>query len=319
MKEKCSNHPNKNSLSFCHSCGKYFCEDCLNEGEEYYYCKEEKCQLLLKKEKLRLQIIKIKKDSPEDTEKAKNQEVDDLRAAFIKAIKATAEAYRAGNKEGLKEKLSMIVNRARLLRRKISAIRDTFELTDAEMKKISLKNPDLLSQSEFNSYLDDLRQRAFKLADNKFEKARIDLDKKSKEQLKATINQKDEKPTGDNKEKRIAMKTIKELNKALNEKQWYRLLKILWLISYPVFLVVGMKKVKAARSFTDASSYFFIFTLSFLGATLFLKRAVYYAAYYITTGNIFLKELNIKERLFLLFIFLWGILSVVILLLVLFH
>jgi len=47
MKEKCSNHPDKYSVSFCHSCGKYFCENCLSVGTTYYYCKDKKCQLLL--------------------------------------------------------------------------------------------------------------------------------------------------------------------------------------------------------------------------------------------------------------------------------
>lgn len=58
MKEKCSNHPERNSLSICHSCGKYFCEDCLDEGDEYYYCKKEKCQLLLNADNKRLKKIK---------------------------------------------------------------------------------------------------------------------------------------------------------------------------------------------------------------------------------------------------------------------
>lgn len=180
MKEKCLNHPNKNSHSLCHSCGKYLCEDCLDAGEEYYYCKEEKCQLLLKEEKSRLQTIK--KDSPEGIEEAKNPEVGDFRAALIKAGIAAREAHKAGNKEveeKEKQKLKNILDRAK----KINAVRDHFGLTNTDMMKISWKKPVLLSQSEFNLYLDDLKQRAFKLADNKFEQARIDLDKKSKEQL----------------------------------------------------------------------------------------------------------------------------------------
>jgi len=44
MKEKCHTHPDRNALSFCHSCGKHYCEECLTDGGEYYYCKEEKCQ-----------------------------------------------------------------------------------------------------------------------------------------------------------------------------------------------------------------------------------------------------------------------------------
>jgi len=33
MKEKCFNHPDKKAISYCHSCGKYFCEDCLSIGK----------------------------------------------------------------------------------------------------------------------------------------------------------------------------------------------------------------------------------------------------------------------------------------------
>ena len=44
MKEFCTNHGNKKALSFCHSCKEYFCADCLDEGNKYYYCKKESCQ-----------------------------------------------------------------------------------------------------------------------------------------------------------------------------------------------------------------------------------------------------------------------------------
>ena len=44
MKKNCFNHPGKEALSSCHSCGRHFCADCLTEGLEYYYCKNEKCQ-----------------------------------------------------------------------------------------------------------------------------------------------------------------------------------------------------------------------------------------------------------------------------------
>ena len=42
--QNCKNHPDTNALSLCHSCGDYFCQDCLIEGDEYYYCKDNKCQ-----------------------------------------------------------------------------------------------------------------------------------------------------------------------------------------------------------------------------------------------------------------------------------
>jgi hypothetical protein len=46
----CFNHPNKKAFSICHNCGKNYCEECLDEGKEYYYCKNPECQEILKKE-----------------------------------------------------------------------------------------------------------------------------------------------------------------------------------------------------------------------------------------------------------------------------
>lgn len=46
----CTNHPERQALSFCHHCGKYYCKDCLYEGKEFYYCKEPACRELLLKE-----------------------------------------------------------------------------------------------------------------------------------------------------------------------------------------------------------------------------------------------------------------------------
>lgn len=46
----CANHPEREALSICHVCKKYFCKDCLLEGEEYYYCKNPECQEVFKKE-----------------------------------------------------------------------------------------------------------------------------------------------------------------------------------------------------------------------------------------------------------------------------
>jgi hypothetical protein len=48
--ENCVNHPNRKALSVCHGCGKPFCESCLDEGKEFYYCKSPACQELLRKE-----------------------------------------------------------------------------------------------------------------------------------------------------------------------------------------------------------------------------------------------------------------------------
>lgn len=48
--ENCTNHPDRKALSVCHGCGKNFCESCLDEGKEFYYCKNPACQELLRKE-----------------------------------------------------------------------------------------------------------------------------------------------------------------------------------------------------------------------------------------------------------------------------
>src|SRR3972149_1911197 len=42
-KKFCKNHPEKKAVSFCHSCGEYYCSGCLNEGKEYYYCSKPEC------------------------------------------------------------------------------------------------------------------------------------------------------------------------------------------------------------------------------------------------------------------------------------
>lgn len=52
MMKYCFNHPGKKAYSVCHNCGKDFCEECLNEGNEYYYCKNPDCQKALKAEKI---------------------------------------------------------------------------------------------------------------------------------------------------------------------------------------------------------------------------------------------------------------------------
>jgi uncharacterized RDD family membrane protein YckC len=40
---KCTIHSEKMALSACHCCGEFFCEECLNEGTEYYYCNKPEC------------------------------------------------------------------------------------------------------------------------------------------------------------------------------------------------------------------------------------------------------------------------------------
>jgi len=54
MEHSCFAHPTREALSLCHSCGRYFCSDCLVESEEFYYCKDETCQNELRQEKVRI-------------------------------------------------------------------------------------------------------------------------------------------------------------------------------------------------------------------------------------------------------------------------
>ena len=46
--KSCANHPEKESYSICHNCGKPYCANCLKEGEEYYYCDGPECVKLIK-------------------------------------------------------------------------------------------------------------------------------------------------------------------------------------------------------------------------------------------------------------------------------
>ncbi len=48
--KSCFNHTDKKAFSICHGCGKDYCKECLDEGKEYYYCKNPECQKLLLEE-----------------------------------------------------------------------------------------------------------------------------------------------------------------------------------------------------------------------------------------------------------------------------
>jgi hypothetical protein len=43
--ENCVNHTEREAYSVCHNCGKHYCQDCLTEGGEYYFCKNPDCVL----------------------------------------------------------------------------------------------------------------------------------------------------------------------------------------------------------------------------------------------------------------------------------
>ena len=58
--EYCLNHPDREAYSVCRNCGNPYCQDCLTEGGDYYYCKKPECQMAKKNEltsELSLQII----------------------------------------------------------------------------------------------------------------------------------------------------------------------------------------------------------------------------------------------------------------------
>lgn len=44
MENYCLIHSDRKSLNFCKVCKNYYCVECLDEGPEYYYCKNEECQ-----------------------------------------------------------------------------------------------------------------------------------------------------------------------------------------------------------------------------------------------------------------------------------
>lgn len=50
--KNCVNHPQREAMAVCHSCGRDYCADCLDEGSAYYYCKLPQCQDMLHKELL---------------------------------------------------------------------------------------------------------------------------------------------------------------------------------------------------------------------------------------------------------------------------
>lgn len=56
--KNCFNHPDKKAFSTCHNCNKNYCEECLDEGKEYYYCKSPACREILMKELFKADLPK---------------------------------------------------------------------------------------------------------------------------------------------------------------------------------------------------------------------------------------------------------------------
>lgn len=46
----CLNHPDRKATSFCRHCGKHYCQECLKEGAEFYYCTRPECLKALEAE-----------------------------------------------------------------------------------------------------------------------------------------------------------------------------------------------------------------------------------------------------------------------------
>jgi uncharacterized protein YbaR (Trm112 family) len=55
----CYNHTDKKAFSVCRNCKKDYCEDCLEEGKEYYYCKNPDCQKFLIEEQSKSELPEV--------------------------------------------------------------------------------------------------------------------------------------------------------------------------------------------------------------------------------------------------------------------
>lgn len=94
MKHYCKNHPNKIALSLCHSCGEYYCSDCLNEGLEYYYCKNEKCNNIFLNEPInRINADTKTKSLSKESKFIKQTSIVLVLLSFIALIYSTIKAY----------------------------------------------------------------------------------------------------------------------------------------------------------------------------------------------------------------------------------
>jgi len=92
------------------------------------------------------------------------REDEALRAAFKKAEQAGRAAYRAGNQAGVDEQkqvIKKILNRRALVKN----VRDYFGLSDYDLKKITRRNPLLMSDQEFHDFLKDVEEEAVYLTE----------------------------------------------------------------------------------------------------------------------------------------------------------
>jgi hypothetical protein len=87
-----------------------------------------------------------------------------LNAAFKKAAQAARIAYREGNKAGVEEQ-QQVIRKILDRRKKVRTIRDYFGLSDDDLKKITRRNPLLMSDQEFHNFLKDVQEEAVYLAE----------------------------------------------------------------------------------------------------------------------------------------------------------
>jgi len=63
MNPKCVNHPDRESIAPCHSCGQNFCADCLNVGLEFYFCNQGDCRKYFESESQKIKAFDEKKQN----------------------------------------------------------------------------------------------------------------------------------------------------------------------------------------------------------------------------------------------------------------
>jgi hypothetical protein len=94
MKHYCKNHPNKIALSLCHSCGAYYCSDCLNEGLEYYYCTKGECNNIFLSESInRINADTKTKSLSKESKFIKQTAIVLLLLSFFALVYSTIKAY----------------------------------------------------------------------------------------------------------------------------------------------------------------------------------------------------------------------------------
>jgi hypothetical protein len=106
------------------------------------------------------------------TGQVKDKELLELRDEFVRTARVAREAFRAG-KEAVAQKETQKLKNIMARSRKVRVVRDYLNLTDADMKKLTTKNPLFMDQWEFKKFIDDLRVRAVELSENKLQKAML--------------------------------------------------------------------------------------------------------------------------------------------------